>query len=213
LAENNLATKIWILDHNYNLWGRAICMLDEQGVAKYADGVAWHGYAGRHDMMTRVHAAHPTKHMYWTEGGPDYTEPSYLTNWTRWSNTFTGILRNWARCIIGWNLALDEKGRPNIGPFSCGGIVAIHSATKEIVRSGMYWAFAHYSRVIRRGARRFDSEGILEGVSHAAFINPDGSKCLVLTNAGAARTVRLQLGGMAAEAALPKDSITTMAWS
>jgi glucosylceramidase len=213
LVKNNLTTKIWILDHNYNLWGRAICTLDDPGVGKYVDGVAWHGYAGRHDMMTRVHEAHPGKHMYWTEGGPDYTEPSYLTNWTRWSNTFTGILRNWARCIIGWNLALDEKGRPNIGPFSCGGIVAINSASREVTRSGMYWAFAHYSRAIRRGARRFDSEGNLEGVSHAAFINPDGSKCVVLTNASTVRTVRLQLGGMSAEVALPKDSITTLTWS
>jgi len=77
----------------------------------------------------------------------------------------------------------------------------------------MYYAFAHYSRVIRRGARRFDSEGNLEGVSHAAFINPDGSKCVVLTNASTVRTVRLHLGGMAAEVALPKDSITTLTWS
>ena len=26
---NNIKTKIWILDHNYNLWGRAICELDD----------------------------------------------------------------------------------------------------------------------------------------------------------------------------------------
>jgi hypothetical protein len=30
-------------------------------------------------------------------------------------------------------LALDERGRPNIGPFPCGGLVAIHSQTKEII--------------------------------------------------------------------------------
>ena len=212
MAKNNLATKIWILDHNYNLWGRAICTLDEPGVAKYVDGVAWHGYAGTPDMMTRVHDAHPGKHMYWTEGGPDYTDPAYLTNWTRWSATFAGILRNWSRCIIGWNLALDEKGRPNIGPFTCGGIVTINSTTREIVRSGMYWALAHYSRAIRRGARRFESEGNLERVSHVAFANPDGTYAAVLTNAGAERTARLRLAGKAAEVALPNDSVTSLTW-
>ena len=212
-ARNNLATKIWILDHNYNLWGRAICTLDEPGVARYVDGVAWHGYAGRPDMMTRVHEAHPGKHMYWTEGGPDYTDPAYLTNWTRWSATFAGILRNWARCIIGWNLALDEKGRPNIGPFTCGGIVTINSTTRELVRSGMYWALAHYSRAIRRGARRFESEGSVDGVSHVAFANPDGTYAAVLTNTGPEQCIRVELAGKCAEVTLPEDSVTTLTWA
>jgi glucosylceramidase len=212
LGRSNLATKIWILDHNYNLWGRAICTLDEPGVARHVDGVAWHGYAGRPDMMTRVHEAHPDKHAYWTEGGPDYTDPAYLTEWTRWSATFASILRNWSRSIIGWNLALDERGRPNIGPFTCGGIVTINSTTREVVRSGMYWALAHYSRVIRRGARRFESEGSLEGVSHVAFANPDGTRAAILTNAGPERTAHLQLARRTAKVALPKDSITTLTW-
>ena len=213
LARNKLATKIWILDHNYNLWGRALCTLDEPGVSQFVDGVAWHGYGGEPAAMTRVHEAHPDKHDYWTEGGPDYTDPTYLTEWTKWSATFTGILRNWARCIVGWNLALDEKGRPNVGPFSCGGLVTIHSGTKEITRSGQYWAFAHYSRAIRRGARRIGSEGVIESVSHAAFANPDGSTAVVLTNAGVERKVRLELAGRMAEIALPADSVATLTWS
>ena len=213
VAKAGLATKIWILDHNYDLWGRAVCMLDKPEVAKHVDGVAWHGYAGGPEMMTRVHDAHPGKHMYWTEGGPDYKDPAYLTNWTRWSSTFSGILRNWARCIIGWNLALDEQGRPNIGPFTCGGVLTVNSASLEIVRSGMYWAFAHYSRAIRRGARRIGSEGAAEGLSHVAFANPDGSCAAVLTNAGAERSACLELAGRRAEVALPPDSVTTLTWS
>jgi glucosylceramidase len=213
LARNKLATKIWILDHNYNLWGRAVCTLDEPGVSQFVDGVAWHGYGGGPAAMTRVHEAHPDKHAYWTEGGPDYTDPAYLTEWTKWSATFTGILRNWARCIVGWNLALDEKGRPNVGPFPCGGLVTIHSGTTEITRSGQYWAFAHYSRAIRRGARRIGSEGVIEKVSHAAFANPDGSSVIVLTNAGEERKVRLELAGRMAEVALPADSVATLTWS
>jgi glucosylceramidase len=47
LATNNIDTKIWILDHNYNLWGRVICELENPEVNKYVDGVAWHGYASR----------------------------------------------------------------------------------------------------------------------------------------------------------------------
>jgi glucosylceramidase len=213
LARNKIGTKIWILDHNYDLWGRAICTLDAPGVAQYVDGVAWHGYMGNESAMTRVHEAHPDKHAYWTEGGPDYTDPAYLTDWAKWSTTFAGILRNWARCIVGWNLALDEKGRPNVGPFSCGGLVTIHSGTKEITRSGQYWAYAHYSRAIRRGARRADSEGEIENVSHAAFVNPDGTSVMVLSNTGAERRVRMVLADRMAEITLPADSVATLQWS
>ena len=212
LARNNLTTKIWIIDHNYNLWGRAICELDDAKVNRFVDGVAWHGYVGEPDAMTRVHQAHPDKHMYWTEGGPGFDDPKYATDWTQWGTTFSGILRNWARCIIGWNLALDEAGKPNIGPFNCGGMVTIHSKTNEISRSGQYWAFMHYSSAIRRGAKRVESAGEIEGVSHVAAVNPDGTHVAVLTNAGAPTKATLRISGMETSVDLPGDSMTTLTW-
>jgi glucosylceramidase len=213
LEKQGLATKIWILDHNYNLWGRAVAELDDPGLRKYCNAIAWHGYVGTPEMMTKAHEAYPDAEMHWTEGGPDYTSPTYLTDWAEWGQTFTAALRNWCGSLTGWNLALDELGRPNIGPFSCGGLVTIHSQTREITRSGQYWAFAHFSRVIRRGARRFDSESTLPGITHAAFANPDGTQVLVATNTGPARTATVQMGAMQADIALDKNSVTTWVWS
>jgi glucosylceramidase len=212
LAANHIDTKIWILDHNYNLWGRAIAELDDPKVNQYVDGVAWHPYVGHAGSMTRVHEAHPDKHMYWTEGGSDYKDPRYLTNWAHWGSTVTEILRNWSRCVIAWNLALDESGKPNIGPFDCGGLVTIHSKTGEISRSGQYWAFTHFSSAIRRGARRIGSSGEFAGVSHVAFANPDGTMGAVLTNAAAERKILLRLNGRETEVRLPADSVTTLTW-
>ncbi|HME33518.1 MAG TPA: glycoside hydrolase family 30 beta sandwich domain-containing protein [Terriglobales bacterium] len=212
LRANNIPTKIWLLDHNYNLWGRAICELDDPDLRKYANAVAWHGYVGGAEMMSKVHDAHPDAEMHWTEGGPDITSPRYATDWADWGHTFTDALRNWCQSLTGWNLALDEKGRPNIGPFPCGGLVTIHSQTKEITRSGQYWAFAHFSRLIRRGARRFDSQGMVPEVAHVACENPDGQKVLVLTNTAAARSVVLQMGGWVADVPLAADCVTTLAW-
>ncbi len=213
LEQQGLATKIWILDHNYNLWGRAVAELDDAGLLKYCNAVAWHGYAGTPEMVTKAHEAYPDADMHWTEGGPEYTSPSYLTDWTEWGKTFTAVLRNWCGSITGWNLALDELGRPNIGPFPCGGLVTIHSQTREITRSGQYWGLAHFSRAIRRGARRFDSESTLPGISHAAFANPDGTRVLVVTNSGPAQTATVQMGTMQADIGLEKDSVTTWVWS
>jgi glucosylceramidase len=212
LRQNNLSTKIWILDHNYNLWGRAICELDDPGLRKYCDGVAFHGYAGTPDMMTKVHDAHPDAHLYWTEGGPDYTAPDYETDWAKWGQTFTVAIRNWCESITGWNLALDEKGRPNLGPFPCGGLVTINSQTKQITRSGQYWAFAHFARVIDRGAKRIDSISKVEAVHHVAFENAEGTKVLVVTNPGPATTVTLKQASNAASLVLVANSITTLLW-
>ncbi len=212
LRAGNIPTKIWLLDHNYNLWGRVICELDDRGLREYANAVAWHGYAGGADMMSRVHDAHPEAAMYWTEGGPDFTSPDYATDWAKWGRTFTEALRNWCRSITGWNLALDEHGRPNIGPFSCGGLVTIHSQTKEITRSGQYWAFAHFSRLIRRGAHRFDSQGMGADVDHVACETPDGQRVMVITNPATERRVVLRMGALVAELTLPSNSVTTLAW-
>ena len=206
-------TKIWIIDHNYNLWGRAAAELETPGVRKYTNAVAWHGYVGQPEWVARVHDLYPDVEMYWTEGGPDYTDPNYAKEWCSWSQTFATVLRNWCRSITGWNLALDEKGRPNIGPFNCGGMVTINSQTKAITYSGQFWAFAHYSRFIRRGAIRFDSQGGASGVSHAAFENTDRKRILVLTNPGAARSCELRIGDMVTSISVAANSITTIQWT
>lgn len=209
----SLDTKIWILDHNYDLWGRVLDEFSDAGVYKYADGVAWHGYVGTPDAMTRVHDAFPSKHAYWTEGGPDYEAPDYGTDWAKWSSTFTGILRNWARGITSWNLLLDEKGQPDIGPFHCGGMVTINSHTHQLTYSGQYHAFAHYGKSMRRGAKVFASFGEVHGVDHVAAENPDGSRVLVLTNREPTPVaMQCRLGADALEFTLPPDSVMTLVW-
>jgi len=212
LESSGMPAKIWILDHNYNLWGRVMDELEDDALRKYCNAVAWHGYAGTPEMMSKVQEAFPGLEMYWTEGGPDYKDPGYLTDWCNWGATFSAILRNGCRSITAWNLALDELGRPNIGPFSCGGVVTINSQTREITRSGMYWALAHYSRVIRRGARRLDSQSGDVGLHHVWLQNPDGQQVLVVTHPGPAREIELRLGDGAARVALKENALTTLAW-
>ena len=155
----------------------------------------------------------PTRRCTGPRVAPDYTSPHYLTDWAKWGRTYIVVLRNWCQSITGWNLALDEKGRPNIGPFPCGGLVTINSETKEITRSGQYWGFAHFARAIRRGARRFDSQGDIADVSHAAFENADGQRVVVVANSGKEQTAALRMGGAEAELALQPNSLTTLAWS
>ena len=212
-AENNISTRIWILDHNYDLWGRALSELADPAVSKFVDGVAWHGYAGEPNKMTLVQEMYAGKHMYWTEGGPeDLHDPQLETNWAHWGTKFAGILNNWARCIITWNLALDENGKPNIGPFACAGLVTIDSQTKQITPSGQYWALAHYSRSIQRRSWRIHSQGTADNVSHVAVLNPDGSYAMILINPGESKRVSVTVSHREVQLDLPADSLLTLAW-
>ncbi len=220
IGKAGLATKIWLLDHNYSLWGRAIDELSDPAVYNAVDGIAWHGYVGEPSAMSRVHDTFPQKSAYWTEGGPDIAAADYQTDFTRWAGSFNGILRNWARCITSWNLALDEKGKPNIGPFSCGGVITVDNQTHAVTRSGQYWAFAHFSRHVRRGARVIATNGVGDGaaqggtglVSHCGFRNPDGGFVVVLANRGAETRVQLTMGPQTLDVELPADSVQTLEW-
>jgi glucosylceramidase len=209
----SIDTKIWLLDHNYSLWGRAVDELSDPGVFQFAEGVAWHGYVGNPGAMSMVHDAFPTKSAYWTEGGPFLDSPDYALDWATWSSNFTGILKNWARCVVAWNLVLDENGRPNIGLFKCGGVVTLDSKTQKITHSGQYWALAHFSTVVRRGARVLATTGTAPGIDHIAFANADGSYVLVLTNRGAERDINCGFQGKSLNLKLAQNSVVTLRWS
>jgi glucosylceramidase len=214
LAKSANPADIWVLDHNYNLWGRAICELEDEGARKFIKGIAWHGYVGTPDMMTHVKKHFPATDMFWTEGGPDFETPGYETEWAKWGGIFTGILRNQARCIIAWNYALDEKGNPNIGPFKCAGLVTVHSQTREIIRGGQYHAFAHFSPHIQRHAKVVASTGELKEVAHVVARNPSGEFAAVLTNqAKTEKKLSLSLAGSSVGVTLPAESITTLSWA
>ena len=109
-------------------------------------------------------------------------------------------------------MATDERGKPNIGPYPCGGILIINPRTQEIIRSGQYWALAHFSRTIRRGARRFESQSVAANLGHVALENPDGQRVLILTNLGAARKVQINLGLHSATIPVEENSIASLVW-
>jgi glucosylceramidase len=226
IAAAGLPTRIWVLDHNFNLWGRAFNTLENPDVHRYAEGVAWHPYVGSPEAMTRIHNAYPTKGMYWTEGGfelaaPRQTaaaahpaEPDAETAIALSGAGATRALRNWARCLIDWNVALDENGGPNIGPFHLKGTTTIDSKSGNVTDRGPnYWVIKHLNHAARRGATVIESRGGIDGVFHVAFVNTDGRNAMMLTNTGPSRSVTIRNGGRSVEVALPAKSVTNLHWT
>jgi glucosylceramidase len=226
IAAAGLATRIWLLDHNFNLWGRVLNTLENPDVHRYAEGVAWHPYVGSPEAMSRIHAAYPTKGMYWTEGGFELAatpqaapaaqppSPDSETALALSGAGATNALRNRARCLIDWNVALDENGRPNIGPFNLKGTTTIDSKSGEVTARGPnYWIIKHLNHAARRGATVIESTGRIDGVFHVAFVNTDGRNAMMLTNTGPNRSVSIRNGGRSVEVVLPASSVTNLQWT
>jgi glucosylceramidase len=215
LRAQHLETQIWLLDHNYNYYQRVASQLEDQNLARYVDGVAWHGYAGTPDQMSLLHRQKPNIPFHWTEGGPFIDDPNYARDWAKWGGIFTDALENWCRCAITWNLMLDSKGRPNVGPYNCGGLVTLND-NGSILQSGQCHALRHFSRHLQRGAVRIASGSDAPGVRHLAVHNPDGSFAVVLTNPGEAPGEALDLrivhAGQQVSLSLPRDAVATLDW-
>jgi glucosylceramidase len=204
-------TMIWLLDHNYILWKRVDWQLQDSRMAKYVDGVAWHGYEGQPEQMMELQRRHPALPMYFTEWSSFLGEDP-RTACASWGHDLAEILSNGVRNITLWNLILDEKGKPDLGPFNCAGVVTLNSKSGVIEKSGQYWALYHYSAHLQRDAHRIASEAGDTNFTQIAFRNPNGECVLVLTNRSTPRRVLVQMGDSILNVPLPGDSVSTVTW-
>ncbi len=211
LRAQHIDTQIWLLDHNYNYYQRVAAQLEDQNLARYVDGVAWHGYTGTPDQMSLLHREKPNIPFHWTEGGPFIDDPNYCRDWAKWGGIFTDALENWCRCVITWNLMLDPKGRPNVGPYTCGGLVTLNN-DGSILQSGQCHALRHFSRHLQRDSVRIASASDASALRHLAVRNPDGKFALVLTNSGEAMDLRIVHSSRQVSLSLPRDAIATLEW-
>jgi glucosylceramidase len=204
-------TQIWLLDHNYNLYQRVAWQLEDKQLARYSDGVAWHGYVGTPDQMSILHQRHPEIPFYWTEGGGFIDDPEYTRDWAKWGGVLTDALENWCRCAITWNLMLDSHGKPNLGPYTCGGLVTLRE-DGSLLKSGQCHALRHFSQHLQRNSIRIGSWSDAPGLRHLAVKNPDGGFALVITNPGEGKDFRIVHGGQELSVSLPRNAIATVAW-
>jgi glucosylceramidase len=216
LTARRPATRILGWDHNWDEPRQPLDVLYDADAARYVDGIAWHCYRGAPGAQTEVHRAFPRKDAYITEcSGGDW--PSSRHGELLWfaRDLLLGGLRNWARGVVYWNLALDENYGPHFGGCdTCKGIVTIDSRTGAVSRNDEYYAFAHYSRFIRPGAVRIWSTDTGDDIKNVAFRNPDGgSIVLVLINGKtSAHEVSVQQGQLRFRYAMPAESVATFVW-
>jgi glucosylceramidase len=210
-----IATKIILYDHNCDMPGYAISILDDPAARRYVDGSGFHLYGGKIEAMSEVHKAYPAKNLYFTEqmvtGSVEGKATVNVANPVR--RLIIGATRNWSRNVILWNLAADPKNQPHTDNGGCGicqGAITIDGNT--VTRNVAYYALAHASRLVRPGSARIESTGP-ESLANVAFIAPGGKTVLIVVNGGTSeQSFQIRDGGKAAIATLQPGAVATYIW-
>lgn len=161
--ENNIDTKIWCYDHNFNGIKRvAWCLKEYPSLKNDCDGIAFHYYSGTIEKTAFLKKEYPHLRLHFTEGGPRLYD-NYDVDWCKWTLMMTKVLNYGYSSFTGWNLMLDETGGPNVGPFFCGGLITRNYISGELSYSGQYKAFRHFKGITpasRIYPLQFDRNGL-----------------------------------------------------
>jgi len=210
-AKASISTKIILYDHNCDVASYPLTILNDPEANKYADGSAFHLYAGNITALTTVHNAYPTKSVYFTEqwvGGP-----SNFAEDLKWhvKNLIIGAPRNWSKNVIEWNLASDPNYYPHTsgGCSTCLGGLTINY---DVSRNVSYYIIAHASKFVPMGSIRIESN-IVSNLPNIAYLTPAGKKVLIVLNEGnATQSFNIEFKKETVTHFLAPGSVATYSW-
>lgn len=191
---------------------------------KWIAGTAYHCYSGNPSNQTALHNTFPDKGIWFTEcsgsHGPNDTPPQIFRGTLTWHarTLMLGTTRNWAKSVVNWNIALDDKGGPyNGGCTTCTGLVTVQP-DGSVTTDAEYYTIGHLSKFVQPGAVRIGSTsygttGWNGQLMSSAFRNQDGSTALLVHNENdEPRKFAVALGDESFEYTLPGGAIATFTW-
>jgi len=216
--------RIMIWDHNKErVYDRARDTLRMPGVADCVWGIAFHWYSGDHfSALAMAHEAFPDKPLILTEYclgmSRGESTPGPHSSWDGveiHTKELVGDFNNFMAAAVDWNMIVDDKGGPyhNRAAGTKARIV-VDPEHDTVTLEPLYYAQAHFSRFIERGAVRIGSSSFSDEVAVTAFQNPDGRIVAVVLNCAERDIpVGLRLGGDIANVVLPQRSLATFVLS
>lgn len=179
---NNIQTKIFGYDHNWDRIDYPLEILDKAEAA--FDGIAWHWYGGNVINQSRVAEFYPNKEIHFTEGSGGDWIPAFEPAFSNLMRTGIEIFRNGAKSMTLWNLALDENNGPTVpgfGQSTCRGLLKVNQESNDYEMTLDYFGLAHFSKFVRSGSVRIASSND-RCIRSVAFQNDDQSKVIILFN-------------------------------
>lgn len=217
--------KIMFWDHNKErVVDRSLETLCSRRARDAFDGVAVHWYSGDH--FTALDVAHdlfPEKFFVASEQCTGKSPVVYASG-EQYAHDIMGDLNHWVSAWVDWNLFLNEDGGPDhwlqeqrdtgwdkekiwVGESP----VMINRETGELEIASSYFYLGHFSRFIRRGARRIGYSVYTPDLEACAFRNPDGTIAVVVLNrSDENREATLRFHGELADFTSKAHSICTL---
>lgn len=217
LKSASLAPKIIAYEHNWDQYTYPETVLGDAAAGPVTNGSSFHCYAGSVGNQTVLHNAYPNKDIWFTE-----CSGSVGSNWANdlvWNsvNLTIGAVRNWAKSVSLWNLALDQNSGPtNGGCSNCRGIVTINDSVSPstVTYNVEYYALGQASKFVQPGAYRIDSNDYENNNLYAvSFLNPDNSHVVLVCNSGNSNlTFQISWNNLGFTYTLPGHSVATYKW-
>lgn len=176
---------IIVWDHNRDLlYERAKVILSDKEASKYVWGVGFHWYSGdQFENLKKTHEEFPDKKLLFTEGCQEGGVK--LGDWNvgeRYGHNIIGDLNNYTVGWVDWNLLLDTQGGPNHVGNYCDAPIIVDIEKDKIYFQSSYYYIGHFSRFIKRGAKRIGFINPYDSLEVTTFKNPDGTIVTVVMN-------------------------------
>ncbi len=178
--------EIFVWDHNKEMmYQRLKDTFEVDGCRECVKGIAIHWYTGDHfDAIRAVRKVFPEQKVFFTEGCVEYSrfaDSGEVEKAEMYAHDMLGDFKAGCNAFIDWNLLLDENGGPNhVGNFCAAPIMA--DGKGDIEKRLSYYYIGHFSKFVQKGARQMMTSCYTDKVETVAFLNPDGSKVVVLLN-------------------------------
>lgn len=214
---------IMIWDHNKEkVYDRAKKILGNKKIADRVSAVAHHWYSGDHFEGPRLVWEQLHKPLVCSEFCGAITDDVNLLA-ERYGVEICENLNNFVIASCDWNLLLDQKGGPyhdrtakteggllEAKDDGCFAPILYDTSENELIVTPIYYYIGHFSKYIRRGAKRVATTKHSKYLYVCAFVNPDGSKvCVILNTADTELYSTLRYRGGCTSNIMKPHSITT----
>jgi glucosylceramidase len=215
--------KITVWDHNRDLISqRVTTILDDPEAQKYVWGIGYHWYENwsggemMYDNIGKVHAMYPNKNLLFTEGCVESFKTERLQRWSNGLRYGKSMINDFNNGTVGWtdwNILLDENGGPNHVGNYCFAPIHADLKTGELIYTPSYYFIGHFSKFIKKGAKRINTVASRSQLLATSFKNNDGKIVTVVLNLSDKKvTYYLCVGTAATEVTIWPAAIQTLVY-
>jgi glucosylceramidase len=215
--------KIIIWDHNRDLISQRVStILDDPEASKFVWGIGFHWYENwsggnpMYENIARVNEMYPEKKLLFTEGCSESFNEKRYQIWANGEKYGRSMINDFNNGTVGWtdwNILLDEHGGPNhVGNF-CFAPIHANTVSGELIYTPSYYFIGHFSKFIKKGAKRISSIPSRSQLLTTSFINNDGKIITIVMNHSDKKIIyNLCIGTKACEVKILPHSIQTLVY-